>query len=64
MKILTLYGASAKPAIPELRKIAETFDNGEEGFPLALSKQKAAAVREAIQNIESSKETHTLIRIR
>ena len=64
MKILQSYGARAKPAIPELKKIADTFAKGEVDFPKNLSLQKAAAVREAIGEIESSEENPELIRIR
>ena len=41
LKILQTYGAHAKAFVPELRKIADTFAKGEEGFPGNLSKQKA-----------------------
>jgi len=54
MTILTSYGARAKPAIPALEKMAASFDAGEQNFPPALSKQKAAAVRDAIRAIEAS----------
>jgi len=64
LKILQSYGAQAKAFIPELRKIAESFDKGEEGFPGNLSKQKAAMVREAITTIEASKERPELIRLK
>jgi Family of unknown function (DUF6288) len=64
LNILQTYGAHAKAVIPELRKIAESFDKGEEDFPGNLSKQKAAMVREAIIAIESSKERPELTRIK
>ena len=64
MKILTSYGARAKPMIPELRRIASGFEKGEVDFPKRLSLEKAAAVHEAIRQIESSDENPELIRIR
>jgi hypothetical protein len=63
LKILQTYGAHAKAFVPELRKIADTFDKGEEGFPGHLSKQKAVMVREAITAIDSSKERPELTRL-
>ncbi|MFT6862366.1 MAG: hypothetical protein ACJAVK_000924 [Akkermansiaceae bacterium] len=64
MEILLTYGANAKFAIPELKKIAADFADGEVDFPKRLSLQKAAAVREAIQNIKTSKDLPSLNRIR
>jgi hypothetical protein len=63
LRILHTYGAHAKPFIPELQKIAKSFDGGEEGFPGHLSKQKAAMLREAITTIEGSQERPELTRI-
>jgi len=63
MKILVSYGARAKPAVPELKQIAEQFDKGEKDFPKKLSLQKAQFVRDAIQAIETSKENPELIRL-
>jgi hypothetical protein len=64
MKILCSYGARAKPAVPELNRIADDFAKGEKDFPKQLSLQKAAAVREAIRVIETSNENPELIRMR
>lgn len=64
MKILCSYGARAKPAIPELNRIADEFAKGEKDFPRKLSLQKADSVRAAIRVIESSNENPELIRIR
>jgi hypothetical protein len=64
LRILHTYGAHAKPFIPELQKIAKAFDQGEEGFPGNLSKQKAEMLREAIKTIEASQERPQLNRLR
>jgi len=64
MKILLCYGAHAKPAIPELKRIADYFENDEEDFPRKLSLQKARVVREAVRAIEDSEELPELIRIK
>jgi hypothetical protein len=63
MKILVSYGAHAKSVVPELKRIADDFEDGEEDFPRKLSREKAAAVREAIRAIEASDEYPQLIRI-
>jgi len=63
MKILLGYGARAKAAIPELKRVADYFENGEKNFPRNLSLQKATVVREAIRAIEASNEHPELIRI-
>ncbi|MBN1852096.1 MAG: HEAT repeat domain-containing protein [Pirellulales bacterium] len=63
MKILLGYGAHAKSAIPELKQIADGFENGEENFPRKLSLEKARAVRETIHAIESLNDYPELIRI-
>ncbi len=64
MAILLSYGTHAKSAIPELKKIAADFADGEVGFPKHLSLQKAACVRKTIREIEASKETPKLIHIK
>jgi hypothetical protein len=64
MKILCSYGAHAKPAIPELERIARDFAKGEKNFPKHLSLQKAATIREAIRTIEASNEKPDLLRLR
>jgi hypothetical protein len=63
MKHLQAYGARAKPVIPELQKLAETFEKGEKNFPKALSLEKAKAVRDAIRAIETSTANPELYRI-
>ncbi len=63
MKILLEYGAQAKPVIPELQKIAESFDKGEPNFPKALSLEKAKSVRETIAAIQASTNSPELISI-
>jgi len=63
LRILQSYGAHAKSFIPELLKIADSFDQGEEGFPGHLSKQKAVMLREAVKEIEASQERPELTRM-
>ena len=62
-KILVSYGAHAKAIIPEVKSIADNFAAGEPDFPKNLSLQKAAAVRDAIREIEISTDHPELIRI-
>ena len=62
-KILVSYGAHAKTVVPDLKRIADNFEAGEPDFPKNLSRQKAAAVREAIRDIEASNDHPELIRI-
>lgn len=64
LKILVTYGASAQPVIPHLKETADMFDAGEKDFPMQLSVQKAADLREAIATIEASKEKPKLIPLR
>ena len=64
LEILSSYGAHAQSGIPELLKTAEYFETAEQNFPKKLSKQKAAAVREAVAQIRASKDRPKLIRIR
>jgi hypothetical protein len=63
LKILLRYGVHARAAIPSLRKSADYFENHETDFPKHLSRQKAAAVREAIAAIEASTDDPQLRRI-
>ena len=63
-KILVSYGAHAKTVVPDLKRIADTFAAGEPDFPKNLSLQKAAAVREAIRQIEASTDHPKLIRLK
>ena len=63
LKILLRYGVHARAAIPSLRKSADYFENHETDFPKHLSRQKAAAVREAITAIEASTDDPQLRRI-
>ena len=62
-KILVSYGANAKVFIPELKQIADSFAAGEPNFPNNLSLRKAAAVREAIREIEAAHDHTELIHI-
>jgi hypothetical protein len=64
LRLLHTYGAHAKPFIPELRKIADSFDRGEVGFPGHLSKLKAQMLRDAVTTIEASKDRPQLTRLR
>ena len=63
-KILISYGANAKGFIPDLKQLADSFTAGEPNFPKDLSLKKAAAVREAIREIEASSARPALIHIR
>jgi hypothetical protein len=63
MQVLRRYGGHAKSTIPELRRIADYFENEEKDFPRRLSLDKARAVRATIRAIETSQEYPELIRI-
>lgn len=54
LEILVVYDAEAQRVIPQLRETATSFDQGEKEFPRKLNKQKASAVRKAIDQIESA----------
>ena len=56
LEVLDAYGAEAEVIIPHLEDTAAIFDQGEVNFPKNLSKQKARAVRDAIQKIKSAKD--------
>jgi hypothetical protein len=64
MQALLGYSGHAKSTIPELRRIADYFENEEKDFPRELSLDKAQAVRETIRAIEASQEYPELIRIK
>jgi hypothetical protein len=64
IELLLKYGAHAQAFIPQLEKTATSFDAGEENFPGHLSKQKAAALREAIKTIQASTERPNLIQLK
>ena len=64
LEILLLYGANAKRVIPDLKQMAQKFDEGEIDFPKQLSRQKAKAVREAIKKIEASEDLMPLKQIK
>jgi hypothetical protein len=63
LEMLKRYGAHAQRVIPELEKTVDYFENDEEDFPKWASQKKAAAVREAIQEIKEMKERPKLIRL-
>ncbi len=54
LEVLDHYGAEAQSVIPHLQETAALFEKGEQNFPRQLSRQKAAAVREAIKKTESA----------
>jgi hypothetical protein len=56
LAVFDSYGAEAQVIIPQLEETAASFDKGEVDFPKHLSKQKARAVRDAIQKIKSSQD--------
>lgn len=64
MKVLLRYGARAKPVVPELRKLADYFENDEQDFPRELMLVKAKCVRETIAAIEAATDAPELVRIR
>ena len=61
LEFLKAYGSHAKRTIPELEKLATDFADGEEGFPVKLSKEKAEAVRKAIEFLQQTKESPSMI---
>lgn len=61
LPILLQYGSHARRAIPKLREAVGYFETREPDFPKQLSLQKAAAVREAIRQIEASQDRPTLV---
>ncbi len=63
MTILLSYGTHAKAVVPELKELANYFENDEPDFPKELMKQKAKCVRDTIRAIEASTETPELIRL-
>ncbi len=63
LTILDSYGAEAQRIVPHLRETAAIFDRGEKDFPKALSKQKAKAIRKAIEKIEAASHRPILKRI-
>ncbi len=56
LEVLDAYGSEAQSVIPHLEETAALFDKGEVNFPKNLSKQKAKAVRDAVQKIKSAKD--------
>lgn len=63
LKVLESYGAEAQRVIPQLSEVAAKFEKGEVDFPKHLSKQKANAVRKAIEAIQATDSRPTLKRI-
>ncbi len=64
LQIFAPYGAQAQRVVPHLLETAAMFDNGEPDFPKALSKQKATAVREAIDKIEAAQDRPKIKRLK
>lgn len=64
LQILLSYGAHAQAFLPELERTAAFFETEEPDFPKALSRKKAAAVREAIAAIRAAEARPALVRIR
>jgi hypothetical protein len=64
LAILQTYGAHAQAFIPELEKIAVSWDGGEKDYPGHLSKQKAQMLRDAVQAIKAATDRPELTRIR
>ena len=64
LEMLETYGAHAQKVIPILEEHAVFFDEGQPDFPLRLSKDKAKAVRDSIQRIQSSTDRPPLISLK
>lgn len=64
MNMLKSYGAHAKRVIPRLEAMAADFEDGEEGFPGRLSKEKAGLVRKTIEEIKAAEATPELIELK
>jgi hypothetical protein len=54
LKNLVSYGAHAQTVVPELERIAADFADGEPKFPRKRSRDKAAAVRRAFEQIHTT----------
>jgi len=54
LDILESYGAHAQQMIGELERTADFFEHDETDFPKKLSRQKAAAVRAALERIRAA----------
>jgi hypothetical protein len=56
MKIIASYGAAAKPQIPALRKVIESFNRDTERreFPPSLNLVRVGAVEDTIRSIETA----------
>ena len=63
IKIFQTYGVHAQAVIPQLEKIAISFDEGEENFPKKLSRDKAQMIRDAIEAIKTTTENPKLIKV-
>lgn len=63
MQTLLKYGAHGEKVIPQLEALADDYADGEPDFPLRLSKEKEAVVRETIEKIKASNERPELIRL-
>lgn len=64
LQVLEPYGAEARVIIPHLQQTAEMFEKGEANFPRNLSRQKAKAVRVAIDRINTAEDRPKLRSIR
>lgn len=64
LSILQCYGAHAQAFIPELEKIAASWEEGEPDYPMPLSKQKVQMLRDAVQAIKASNDRPELVRMR
>ena len=56
MELLRAYGTHGNRVIPQLKGVANYFENEEKDFPRRLSREKAKIVRETIKAIEASTE--------
>ena len=63
MAILLQYGVHAQAHIPELEKIAATFEKGEGDFPRKATEEKVKVIRAGISAIKETKDQPKLTRI-
>jgi HEAT repeat protein len=63
LRILESYGAHAQSVVGDLLETADGMDQGEENFPLQLSKQKAQMLRDAAARIQKASDRPELVKI-
>lgn len=63
IEILLSYGGHAKAVIPQLSRLADEWEQGEDDFPPRLSRQKAGNLRDAIEKIGGLTEYPELVEV-